>query len=90
MLNIRDFSFTSDDLKLDGTIFNPSNKKDKHPAILFVHGWTSERGRSFQYARTLSDLGYICMLFDMRGHGTSEGDINKPTTKEFLGDGKRL
>ncbi len=81
-----DFSFASSDLKLDGTFFNPPNKKDKCPAILFIHGWTSERVRSFQYAKALADLGYICMLFDMRGHGTSEGDINTITTKEFLED----
>lgn len=83
---MKDFSFVSDNLKLDGTIFYPSIKKDKYPAILFVHGWTSERKRSFQYAKSLADLGYICLLFDLRGHGTSEGDINKATIKEFVDD----
>lgn len=83
---MQDFSFTSDGIKLDGTIFYPTVKKEKYPAILFVHGWTSERKRSFQYAKSLSKLGYLCLVFDMRGHGTSEGDINKATTKEFLDD----
>lgn len=77
---------TSYNFKLDGTIFYPPIKKEKYPVILFVHGWTSERKRSFQYAKSLSKLGYLCLLFDMRGHGTSEGDINKATTKEFLDD----
>ncbi len=81
-----DLSFHSGNLKLDGTLFYPTHKKPKNPAILFVHGWTSERKRSFQYAKALSDLGYVCLLFDMRGHGTSEGDMNKYTTKEFLDD----
>ena len=83
---MNNFSFTSDNLRLDGTIFRPAIKKDKFPAIIFVHGWTSERVRSFQYAKSLSKLGYLCLLFDLRGHGTSEGDINTTTTKEFLDD----
>lgn len=72
--------------KLDGAIFIPAEKKDTHPAILFVHGWTSEKARSFQYAQALADSGYICFLFDMRGHGKSEGDRNALTSREFLED----
>jgi esterase/lipase len=34
----------------------------------------------------LAKLGYISFLFDMQGHGESEGDINTATTKEFLDD----
>lgn len=83
---MKTFSFRSDGLKLDGTFFYPSNKKEKNPTILFVHGWTGERKRSFQYAQSLSKLGYICMLFDMRGHGTSEGDINTFTIGDFFSD----
>lgn len=79
-------SFKVDNLKLDATIFYPSTKKDKNPAILFVHGWTSEKERSYQYAEALSKLGFICFLFDMRGHGKSEGDIKEFTIREFLDD----
>jgi len=82
----QEFSFISDGLRLDGTIFYPNNKGNKFPAILFVHGWTSERKRSYQYAKSLSKLGYVCLLFDMRASCQSEGDINKATTKEFLDD----
>ncbi len=81
-----DLSFQSGNVKLKGTLFYPSHKQSKHPAILFVHGWTSERKRSFQYAKALANLGYICLLFDMRGHGTSEGDKNVFTPKDFLDD----
>ncbi|MBI4167452.1 MAG: alpha/beta fold hydrolase [Candidatus Aenigmarchaeota archaeon] len=83
---MHNFSFYSENLKLDGTLFYPTEKKNKYPAILFVHGWTSERKRSFQYAKALADLGYICLLFDMRGHGTSEGDIDISTIKDFSSD----
>lgn len=81
-----DIEFSVDGLKLKGNLFYPETLKSKNPAILFVHGWTSEKRRSFQYAEALIKLGYIVMVFDMRGHGISEGDINIHTPKEFLGD----
>lgn len=83
---MHEFTFISENLNLSATIFVPASKKAKSPAILFVHGWTSVKERSYQYAEALSKLGYICMLFDMRGHGASEGNINKATPKEFLDD----
>lgn len=83
---MQDLSFNNESFRLDGTLFYPPHKKDKNPTIFFVHGWTSERQRSFQYAKSLADLGYVCMLFDMRGHGTSESDIKTFTIKDFLSD----
>lgn len=79
-------SFVSENLTLDAVIFLPKKVKDKNAAILFVHGWTSRKDRSYQYAKALSEMGYICLLFDMRGHGESNGDINSFTIKEFLDD----
>lgn len=78
--------FTVDGKKLHGTLFHPEKLKSKNPAILFVHGWTSEQKRSFQYAEILSRLGFICFLFDMRGHGISEGDIKTFTIRDFFDD----
>lgn len=83
---MQSFTFYSGKQKLSGVLFYPPVKKSKNPAILFVHGWTSQKERSFQYAEALAKLGYICMLFDMRGHGASEGDINDSTFKDFLDD----
>lgn len=76
--------FTVDGIKLAGAIFYPENLKDKNPAIFFVQGWTGNMTRSFQYAEALSKLGYICFLFDNKGHGDSEGDIKDFTTREFF------
>ncbi len=83
---MQQISFAVDGLKLVGSIFYPKNPKKKNPAILFVPGWTSEKERSYQYAEALSNLGYVCMIFDMRGHGKSEGDIRLFTTRDFLTD----
>lgn len=72
--------------KLKGTLILPEKLLQHNPAILFVHGWTSEKMRSYQYANALASLGYVCFLFDMQGHGESEGDIHTATTKEFFDD----
>ena len=78
--------FMVDGLTLHGDLFYPKIIKERNPAILFIHGWTSEKKRSYQYAEALVKLGFIVMVFDMRGHGTSDGDIQKYTPKEFLKD----
>ncbi|MDO8609337.1 MAG: alpha/beta fold hydrolase [bacterium] len=80
--------FNVKNLTLKGTLFFPKKLRDKNPAILFVHGWTSERIRSFQYAKSLAKLGYVSLVFDMKGHGDSEGDRNNFSPKDFMKDCK--
>lgn len=79
-------SFTVDNQKLNGTLFYPENPKEQNPAILFIHGFTGSQDTSFQYANALTRWGFICMTFDLRGHGASEGDINSLTREDFLKD----
>lgn len=81
-----DFILESHGLKLNATDFHPESENAKTPAVLFIHGWTSEKARSYQYAEALTKLGYNCFLFDMRGHGTSDGDINSFKIRAFLDD----
>ena len=73
-------------LKLRGTLILPPTLRKKNPAILFIHGWTSNKERNYQYGNGLAKLGYICFAFDLRGHGESEGNIETTATKEFLDD----
>ena len=79
-------NLSSNGRSLSGALFFPSVLKEKNPAILFIHGWTSEKIRSYRYAEELAKIGYISLLFDMSGHGESEGDIDRITGKEFLDD----
>lgn len=78
--------FLVDGNNLKGILIFPEKLKYENPAILFIHGWTSMKERSYQYADGLAKLGYISLMFDMRGHGESEGNINTATIKEFLDD----
>lgn len=82
-MKIESHSFQSNGNRLDATVF-PSDRSGK--GVLFVPGWTSERPRSFQYARSLADIGYTCFLVDLSGHGTSEGNRDLLTNKDFLDD----
>lgn len=88
MVKKREVNFQVDAERLDGTIFYPDQLKNKNPAILFITGWTSNRARYEEVASLLTQLGFICLTFDMRGHGTSEGNIQTQTRAEFLNDVK--
>lgn len=81
-----EIDFTADGQKLRGNIFYPQNPKDKNPAVLYIHGWTSEQDRNFQFAEALSGLGFVSMTFDMRGHGISEGNLNDLSREDFMKD----
>ncbi len=47
------------------------------PAIVVVHGLNSHRAgdNALALAARLFDLGYAILLFDMRGHGDSDGEL---------------
>lgn len=43
------------------------------PAVLLVHGWGRNAGRTLGLARRLHAAGYSLLAFDLRCHGRSEG-----------------
>lgn len=65
---------TSDGLRLDGW-FIPSTLAAPAPAILFVHGHGGNRAQFFAELRLLLPEGYAALMFDLRNHGTSEGNV---------------
>ncbi|MDQ7775899.1 alpha/beta hydrolase family protein [Paracoccus aminovorans] len=56
------------------------------PAVLFVHGWGGSQERDAKRARTLAQLGFICLTFDLRGHGKSSNDLRRVTREDNLAD----
>jgi fermentation-respiration switch protein FrsA (DUF1100 family) len=46
----------------------------RHQTIVMVHGWTSSRREPMGKAGYLLDAGYNVLVFDLRGHGQSDGD----------------
>jgi pimeloyl-ACP methyl ester carboxylesterase len=46
----------------------------RHETVVMVHGWTSSRREPMGKAGYLLDAGYNVLVFDLRGHGRSDGD----------------
>ena len=40
--------------------------------VIISHGYTDNRMGSLKYARMYLDLGYNCVIYDLRGHGLNE------------------
>jgi pimeloyl-ACP methyl ester carboxylesterase len=59
---------------------------ERRPAIVVVHGWESNRGRTFAHARYLHAAGFHCLVFDVRGHGDSPEVTLPVNVPEFAED----
>jgi len=59
---------------------------DRRPAIVVVHGWESNRGRTFAHVRYLHAAGFHCLVFDVRGHGDSPEETLPINVPEFAED----
>ncbi|HYM50955.1 MAG TPA: alpha/beta fold hydrolase, partial [Candidatus Limnocylindrales bacterium] len=46
----------------------------RHETVIMVHGWTSSRREPMGRADYLHQAGYNLLLFDLRGHGQSDGN----------------
>lgn len=83
---MKDVIFTVDGSRLKGTLFFPPQKKLMNPGVLFIHGWASAQGRYFDRARSVAEKGAVCLTFDLRGHGKSEGNIKTLSRYDHVKD----
>ena len=58
--------------KIDGTLIEPHGSPPPPPAALFLHGWGSDRRRHLIPAERLSEIGFVSLAIDLRGHGRTE------------------
>ena len=72
--------------ELAGMILSNPNFSGKRPVILVIHGWTSQMSRYPQRLAPEIDMGYIAVLFDMRGHGQTGGSLNELSLRDHLND----
>lgn len=63
-----------DGLRLSGWFIPPDPGKDG-ATLIFVHGLGGNRAELLTEAVTLAYYGYGALLFDLRNHGTSQGQI---------------
>ena len=45
----------------------------KSIAVVFVHGGGRDRRAFLRHSQFVVEAGYSCLLYDSRGHGTSDG-----------------
>lgn len=62
----------------------PSVVLEKNPAIIFIHGWKGSGESNLPYVNALTQKGYICINFDLPGHGKNEMDVTQLTREDFL------
>jgi pimeloyl-ACP methyl ester carboxylesterase len=58
----------------------------QRPGVVVVHGWESNRGRTFAHVRYLHAAGFHCLVIDVRGHGDSPSDDLPINVPEFADD----
>jgi hypothetical protein len=71
---------------LAARITKPKDSKEPLPALIFIHGWRSNKSGNSKRALEVSKLGFICLSIDLRGHGDSAGTIEKFSRKDHLED----
>ena len=54
--------------------------------VLAIHGWTSEMARYPERIAPLIEMGWIGVLFDMRGHGETGGKLKTLSVKDHHED----
>lgn len=81
----QDLSFTSNGLKLYGTLWEPKNSIQK--GLFFVtSSQGNDRSSTNAEASYFADLGYTVFNYDKRGTGKSEGNWQSATIEELCSD----
>ena len=67
-------------------LFRPLQREaPPRASVLFVHGWTgAQDANDVRLARVLARDGFLCLSFDLGGHGLSDGQLLEFTLEEFL------
>ena len=67
-------------------LFRPAHARATPRAcVLFVHGWTgAQDANDVRLARVLAREGFLCLSFDLGGHGESSGGLFDFTLEAFF------
>lgn len=87
----RKVKFFSDGIQLDGVVFVPDGYQSgqKLPGIVICHGFTQHKEIfGLSYGASLSKRGYVCLSFDYRGFGGSEGPRGRLIPLEQVNDAR--
>lgn len=73
-------------IKLAGLVLTNDKFTGKRPVVLVIHGWTSAMNRYPKRVAPLVEQGYTCLLFDMRGHGETGGELTTLSAQDHHED----
>ena len=66
----------SEGSRLAAEVIRPAGEGAPRPAILLCHGWAGLKGHlASRYAIPFAEAGYVCLVFDYRGWGESDGRL---------------
>lgn len=72
----KDVTIWSEGTRLAGEVFRPATSERPQPAIIFCHGWSGVKSHLVpRYAEAFASAGYVCLFFDYRGWGQSDGKL---------------
>lgn len=64
-----------DDYILHCVFVENDNTKDTGKYVIISHGYNSNRYGAAKYVPVYIDLGYSCVIYDLRGHGENEKSV---------------
>ena len=66
----------SEGSRLAAEVFKPAGRPAPAPAILLCHGWGGLKSHLAEnYAKPFTAAGFVCLVFDYRGWGMSDGKL---------------
>ncbi len=74
------------DNQISATLITPEKISKPLPALLFIHGWRSNKTGNVKRAEELIKYGFISLCIDLRGHGDSEGNVEEYSRKDHMED----
>jgi fermentation-respiration switch protein FrsA (DUF1100 family) len=88
-MNQRTVNFFSEETRMEGDLFVPSDLKanERRPGVVICHGFTGVRSLILgDYAKIFAEAGFVALTFDYRGYGGSEGIRRRLIPMEQIDD----
>src|SRR5271155_6190606 len=70
----RSVTVWSEGSRLSAMVIRPQ-AEGNFPGIVLCHGWGGLKEHLARYARDFAKAGFVCLVFDYRGWGESDGRI---------------